>query len=186
MRFISQLVGLALVLIGGSVWSGEPATFDGRIRGAVQIAEGLHRCPDWYDTPASDVHTRQEITRIYADLAGYDTNTVRAGIELYVHSFSAKENERYTGAVKVFAFLRVFFKVPATLDWHRMPYSTWGNPHLDDTNLDFLWPYSVDEAGELVLTGEGISMSAPPYEALRDFDAMEDAKLERRFPVRSR
>jgi hypothetical protein len=186
MRFITHMAWIAVAFsASGGAWSEEAPRFDARVQGAVQVAEALHRCPNWYGTPGTDVRTREEITRIYTDLAQYDTNSVRAGIALYIQGFSGAEYERYTGAVKVFAFLRVFFEVPLTLDWHRMPYSTYGNPHLDDTKLDFLWPYSVNESGALVLTGEGIPMSGPPYDPIADFDKMEFAKLERRFPPRA-
>lgn len=163
----------------------ESPSFEARTRGAERVAESLHRCPNWYGTPGSDVSTRQEITRIYSELARYDTNTVRAGIALYLYSFAATEPERHMGGVKVFAFLRVFFKVPEILNWHQMYYGTFGNPHLDDTTLNFLWPYSVDGTGALVLTGEGTFMSGPPYNPLADFDRMEFDKLQRRFPAKS-
>jgi hypothetical protein len=46
--------------------------------------------------------------------------------------------------------------------------------------FDLLWPYSFSEAGELVLSGRFSGrFTGPPYDALEDFDKLEE-DFERR------
>ena len=87
---------------------------------------------------------------------------------------------------KVFAFERVVFKVPTRFRvGEPIPYALLGNPSNSEgsaTYIDFLWPYSIGDGGQLVLSGSDVGFfTGPPYNPIIDFTQMEMG-LERRFP----
>jgi hypothetical protein len=152
---------------------------------AAHIAMELERCPSWTSVPQQDIARRKEITVAYSTLAKYSTDAIRGGVALYVESHSRRDPAYQEVVGKVFAFVRVVFRVPPHLQVGRdLLYAIQGNPVSADHVIDFLWPYSIDSAGELTLTGvPPVASSGPPYEAIPDFEQMEN-RLERRFPLR--
>jgi hypothetical protein len=89
-----------------------------------------------------------------------------------------------SGAVdKVFAFLRVVFDVPSTVDRAEHLYQTFGNPIVGEQAeaIDLLWPYSIDLRGKLRLTGTMRMFMGQPPDLLKEFDTMART-LNRRFP----
>ena len=153
------------------------------------IAEELRRCPLRTEIPPQDKDRRQQITNIYLSLAQYPTQVIRAGIYQYVDRYPRLDIRYDKANSKVFAFLRVVFKVPAQFpltEQSRFPYAAPENPLKTErtiTCVDFLWPYSIDDTGQLVLSGfPSTVFSGPPYDATRDFDQMA-ARLQRRLPA---
>jgi uncharacterized protein YecT (DUF1311 family) len=149
------------------------------------IAEQLRMCPSWFDIPPQETDRRREITSIYLRLAQYPTDVIRIGVLLYVGNIAALDPRYMEAGLKVFALERVVFKVPTRLRvGEPFPYAVLGNPTKQEgaaKYIDFLWPYSVDTAGQLVLSGGAVALSIPPYNPLTDFTEME-MRLERRFP----
>ena len=153
-------------------------------RDAHFIAEQLRACPDWYIVPPEDVGRRREITNIYLVLAHYPTDVLRSGIALYVDSYTVSELRYVEAGYKVFAFARVVFKVPLRVRAGERQYGTLGNPVIAEGPIkyvDFLWPYSIDDAGKLILTGRGGFLSGMGYDPIADFNELS-LRFERRFP----
>lgn len=150
--------------------------------GSEFIARELRRCPLWTTVPGGDLERRKHITDLYISLAHYSTATLRKGIASYLGTYPALSAERDNADDKVFAFLRIVFKVPTRFNAtsERLPFGTRGNPIYVD-GVDLLWPYSMSAAGELELTGVIGPTSGLPYNPLGDFDQMA-SRLERRFP----
>jgi hypothetical protein len=151
------------------------------------IATTLRQTPRWWQVPQTDVKERARITDIYVKLAHYPNEDLRAGINLLLDESwprSMMDRLNPTGALdKVFAFLRVVFDVPPTLDRADRLYQTFGNPIVGETAeaIDFLWPYTIDRHGKLRLTGTlGMYMGQPP-DLTEEFDTMART-LNRRFP----
>jgi hypothetical protein len=152
---------------------------------AATIATALSQCPKWTRISPTDIAQREQITKIYMDLAHYPTDAIRAGVALYLESYALQSPYVYLANQKVFACLRVVFAVPATIDITglRSPtlYTVWGNPRSGNT-LDLLWPFSTDGSGTLVLSGADAPFhSGPMPDEIADFHVME-MNLERRFP----
>ena len=151
---------------------------------ATFIAEELQHCPLWIDIPPQDTDRRQQIANIYLNIARYPTEVIWAGVHIYVDSYTQLDHRYIEAGYKVFALERVVFNVPARFRvGERFPYSTLGNPSIPEnttTYIDFLWPYSIGSAGQLVLSGFGVGqLSGPPYNPIADFDQMV-ARLPRR------
>jgi hypothetical protein len=151
------------------------------------IATTLRQTPRWWQVPQTDVKERARITDIYVKLAHYPNEDLRAGINLLLDESwprSMMDRLNPTGAIdKVFAFLRVVFDVPPTLDRADRLYQTFGNPIVGETAeaIDFLWPYTIDRHGKLRLTGTlGMYMGQPP-DLTEEFDTMART-LNRRLP----
>lgn len=146
------------------------------------IALKLQRCPLWTEVPEHNFQLREEITETYRSVAHFDTATIRAGVALYLHQSAGLSPQQYESGEKIFAFLRVVFRVPRRFDAERqhMPYETAGNPVYPD-GVDLLWPFSMNSHGRLQLTGVAIGLSGPEYNPLADFDQMA-RHLPRRFP----
>lgn len=162
---------------GGAAATSKSASF---------VAGELKRCPLWTQVPEYDAETRRRITDVYVALAHFDSATIRAGVASYVNSYvsAGRPELGYVDASqKVYAFLRVVFKVPARIDASKgSPYGLMGNPVYPD-GVDMLWPFSMDSAGRLALTGVDSGLhTGVPYDPLSDFDKMA-SHLERRFPV---
>jgi len=131
-----------------------------------------------------DIGRRREITNIYLVLAHYRTDLLRTGIAQYVDSYAVSDLRYLEAGHKVFAFERVVFKVPLRVRAGERPYQTLGNPVIAEGPIkyvDFLWPYSIDDAGKLVLTGRGGFLTGPGYNPIADFNELS-LRFERRFP----
>ena len=182
------LMGVRALLMCLAVVSCSPLSRDVavhvRSKNAELIARDLQRCPLWTQVSEHDSTQRHRITEVYLRVAQYDSTTIRAGISLYLNRYPPVSNEQFDASEKIFALLRVVFKVPRVFYVGRepLPFSLHGNPVQAD-GVDLLWPYSTSNDGRLLLTGvdEGIS-SGPAYDPLSDFDQMA-VRLERRFPV---
>ena len=145
------------------------------------IARQLQQCPLWTEISEHDLKRREQITEMYLSLAQYDTATIRAGIVSYLNRSPVLSPQRYEAGAKIFAFLRVVFRVPRRFDAARehVPFETAGNPVYPD-GVDLLWPFSIDRHEGLQLTGVAIGLSGPAYNPLTDFDQMA-RRLPRRF-----
>jgi hypothetical protein len=155
------------------------------VKKADVIAGALQRCPLWTQTSEHDIKQRQQITDRYLVVAQYDTAVIRDGIALYLNSYPALSPQRFDAGDKIFALLRVVYKVPRRVEVRRerLPFSLRGNPVQAD-GVDLLWPFSIGNDGRLLLTGLDPGFhSGPAYEPLSDFDQMA-VRLERRFPAR--
>lgn len=176
---------MCLALVWHSARASEVGV-NSKTEGAGFVAGELERCALWTSVPKYDIEARRQITKTYVALAHFDTATVRAGIASYVNSYviSGRPEFRYVDATqKVYAFLRVVFKVPPRVDASSgSPFGLMGNPVYPD-GVDMLWPFSMDNAGRLELTGLDSGLhTGVPYDPLPDFDKMA-SRLERRFPV---
>ena len=178
---VALAVAVCSALVSCSVRSGVP---NGRPEKAKVIAQTLRECPSWTHVSEQDGKQRQHITDVYLVVAQYDTTTIRDAIALYVNSYPASNPQYDEAGDKVFALLRVVFKVPVLFDVKRepVPFGLLGNP-VQPEGVNLLWPFSIDASGHLLLTGvvPGFS-SGLTFDPLRDFDQMA-IRLERRFPV---
>jgi hypothetical protein len=146
----------------------------------------LHDCSLWTTIPAADKEARAALTSTYVEIAQYSTNAIRAGTALYLQSYSPKDGKGLAANLKVFALLRVVFEVPKSIKAAELipprRYAIWGNPSEGDS-IDLLWPFSIDSAGKLELTGVDDSFhSGPMADEISDFQVME-LTLQRRFPA---
>ena len=187
-----QSIALSLLCFTGVAFAlisrADDSVFGNSQSSAAFIAEELRRCPLWKDIPPQNAGDRQQITNIYLNLAGYPTEVIRAGIYLYVSSYDALDPRYAEAGYKVFALERVVFKVSTRYRvGERFPYAILGNPLIPDgtqTYINFQWPYSTGNAGQLVLDGFGVGqLSGPPYNPIADFDQMA-AHLPRRTLAR--
>jgi hypothetical protein len=143
-----------------------------------RIARELDTCPLWTNVPEGDIETRRQISAIYAQLAQYETATIRMGIASYLQSYTNPPGYKYYEANdKVYALLRVVFKI-SQIPASRARRSI--SPYFDGS--DPLWPFSIDDLGRLQLTGVEGPRSGPASNTLASFDEMA-SRLERRFPV---
>jgi len=182
-RLLSVVVSVLVcsALVSYSSWSG---AVDMRLQKTSVIAQTLRECPAWTQIPEKDVKQRLHITDVYLGVAQYDTTTIRDAISLYVNHFPASSPQYDEAGDKIFALLRVVFKVPPLVDVKKepLPFSLLGNP-VQPEGVNLLWPFSMDASGHLLLTGVDVGFhSGPAYDPLRDFDQMA-TRLERRFPV---
>lgn len=176
-----------MVALCGAVISCRAGIYDSvsnvKAQRADLIARQLQRCPLWTGMAEHDLQRREQVTEMYLRLAKYDTATIRAGITLYLGGFSSLSPQRYDAGEKVFAFVRVVFRVPRRFDAVRehLPFEVAGNPVYAD-GVDLLWPFSIDDNGHLHLTGVDQGHSGPAYNPLADFDQMA-RRLPRRLPA---
>jgi hypothetical protein len=158
-----------------------PGAENMKTENAKIIAQQLQRCPCWISVRAEEVERRKEITKVYLKLSAYDNETIRAGIALYLKEHPLSDPESFYASEKLFAFMRVIFKIPRHIFATREHFNTMGNPIREDGSVDLLWPFSMDDAGRLTLTGVDSGMhTGPPYDPLADF-----AMLASRFGRRS-
>jgi len=139
--------------------------------GAQIVYSELQRCPSWQEIRGDEVEFRQGITRLYLGLGHYNTETIKKGIQDYIASNKPLSPEAFNAEAKIFAFLRVIFDVPAGYikikgDEH---YGSWGSP-VKDGEVNLLWPYSKDNAGNLTLTGIASDYYGPPYDPIAEFE----------------
>jgi hypothetical protein len=74
------------------------------------IAQQLQRCTCWVTVRADEVQRRKEITELYWKLSAYDTETLRAGIDLYLQKHPLADPGSFDASEKVFAFMRILCK----------------------------------------------------------------------------
>jgi hypothetical protein len=168
LRLLLICVGVACV---GSLLAQDrtPSLGNVKTKNVEFIARELQRCPCWLNVPVDEVARREEITDLYLKLADYDTETIRAGIASYLSEEKIADPGTFYAGAKVFALLRVVFQVPqyvvATGEFYSM-----GNP-VHDGSIELLWPYSMDGAGRLVLTGSAlVGYTGLPADPLKEFD----------------
>jgi hypothetical protein len=123
-----------------------------RTKNVDLIVHQLQICPCWAYVGPHDIETRKKITEIYIGLSAYDTGTIRAGLKRFLNEPGPFD---LLCDLKVFAFLRVLFKVPQhyVVTGKRPWLMLMGNPVENDGSIDLLWPYSIDYAGNLSLVG---------------------------------
>jgi hypothetical protein len=172
---------LALPLLAG-LCKGETKSEESRLE--TMVAE-LESCPDWVVVPKEDVVARKRITDTYVKLARESTESIRAGMALFLKRHPGPSVGNIQAEDKLFAFVRVVFIVPQRyVPQPSDPSSTFfafGNPVYSD-GADLLWPYSIDGTGQLALTGVDTGMHTGPIpDALSDFDKMA-SRFSRRFP----
>jgi hypothetical protein len=184
-------VAFCLLCFAGASAASDSQTSDAAAANAIRdarfIADELRRCPLWTDIAPQDVDRRKQITDSYLNLARYPTDVIRAGIMQYVYSYAQLDQRYIEAGEKVFAFERVAFEVPKQFRvGERFPYAVLGNPLKPEgtaTYIDFLWPYSIGDAGQLVLSGIDVGpTTGPPYNATADFAEIA-ARLKRRLPA---
>jgi len=184
---VGRLVWTQLLLVGGLLASrgtiAVSPSIEATIRDAQVVALELDRCPLWTQVPPQEVERRRKITDLYERLSRYPTDAIRAGVALYVQSYSPSDVRHVEAVQKVFAFVRVFFNVPSKFALDKQPpLSIAGSPVSVDRVVDFLWPFSIDAEGQLSLTGVDSGFhTGPDIDAIATFNVME-TRLARRFP----
>lgn len=176
---------LSAMLVFSSAAQAEDPMPSAKEKNAESIARELERCPLWTQVPERDLATRNHVTQIYLRLAQYETETVRDGIGLYLNPYVTPSRQSFDANLKVFALVRVIFKVPARFRAgpDGVPFYLYGNPVYAD-GVDLLWPFSINRNGGLALTGVDLELhTGLAYRALPDFDKMA-SHFERRFPAR--
>jgi hypothetical protein len=175
MRYISTVtIYLVLLLASGIDHADDSSVMKAE---SENIARALETCPLWTDVSEDDVERRKQITETYVDLAQYDTAAIRAGIALYLQKYTNPPSYQYYQANdKVYALTRVVFKIPhGAVSTNRSITSFDG--------ADQLWPFTIDNAGRIQLTGVAGFRSGPAPDVLAEFDHMS-LHLGRRFPVK--
>ncbi len=148
---------------------------------ARAIAIELARCPCWTHFRSDEVEFRAGITRLYVELAKYSKTEIRQGIEAYILSHETDLFGDIDARAKVFALLRVVFKVPAqgiaVADAGHI--ETYGNP-VHDGVVDIFWPFSLNHGSELELTGVALTdYSGSTLNPLVEFDTFAE-----KYPLR--
>jgi hypothetical protein len=136
---------------------------------SIGIVEALQRCPPWITFRADETEFRAGITRLYFEIAVYHTPTIRAAIQHFLSEYKEGTWDRLYADAKVFALLRVIFKVPPGFGDAGNHHGSWGSPDKAG-QVNLLWPYDIDGNGKLVLVGTGGRYFGPPYDALAEFD----------------
>jgi hypothetical protein len=138
---------------------------------SLRIVEELQRCPPWITFRANETEFRSGITRLYFGITVYNTPTIRAAIQYLLSEYKEGSNsdDRFYADAKVFALLRVIFKVPPGFGDVGNQFGSWGSP-VQAGRVNLLWPYDIDSNGKLVLVGTGGRYFGPPYDALAEFD----------------
>ena len=166
-----------------------------RAKHAAEVRYYLARCPSWEFLESDDVDLRRGITHLYLKISRFDTESVREGVRLYLDSYSSDLLASLDASGKLYAFYRVFFRVPngfyaVSLEQKsQMPeiQSFWGSPHRGSREVDLLWPYSITKDGILELRNVWSvqDRTGPGYSPLSDFDVLLQ-KFGRRFPVQQK
>lgn len=148
------------------------------------IVNKLKLCPCWLEVPYNDTKRREQITKIYLDLSRHKTENLRNGIELYLEKYNRIDNNSFLAGAKVFAFLRVIFDLPEHYKVRpEQIIHLMGNPMNEDGTVDLMWPYSKNDQGDILLTGESPPFfSGPPYNGLADFDGLASEFGRRKWP----
>lgn len=179
-KFLLAALAIWLAIVSASATASEKPV---GVTGAQLIAKELEQCPLWTEVAAHDIERREQITEAYIRIAKHPTETIRAGVALYLQRYQALSLQNFEAGEKIFALLRVIFDVPRRWNTAKgfLPYGLSGNPVYSD-GVDLTWPYSTSASGHLVLSGIDPGMhTGPPYNPLFDFDQMT-SRLGRRFP----
>jgi hypothetical protein len=157
------VVGLGFIIASSRLISAESM----KTEDIKLIASELQRCPCWLEVPSGEEARRKAITDIYLRVAGYDTDTVRAGIASYLNE--QNPHTYFEAIAKVFALLRVVFRVPQWVAADGNFYGM-GNP-IRDGSFELLWPFSMDRTGHLILSGRALAgYTGLPADPLKEFD----------------
>ena len=149
---------------------------------ARTIVSELSQCPAWILVDGGDIKTRAEIVNVCQHLSRVDTQTLRAGVEMFCNKYCSYESpprdtsNMWCDEAKVFVLVRVAFDIA-----ERYPYDSsmslgqFFSPRSDnDKYIYLLWPLEKTKDGNLLLTGVFIprTMAGDVYQGMKDFDFM--------------
>lgn len=114
----------------------------------------------------------------------YDSRTIEEAIrktEVGIRQ-SRDMADRIDVELKVYILNRVVCNVPQWVDSREpIPFGGWLDRPTRDGAINVLWPLSVDDDGELRLTGAMMSYMGAPYQPLSEFRAFLE-RYGRRYP----
>lgn len=138
----------------------------------AEVAQLIESCPDWISIPIDDSSTKERIFECLGKIAQFDYSTIRSGVEKYLAGITLEDANYISKVGRIFLLNRYLFNVlPNTLS-NQPRFGGWIGISGEKNNreVDMLWPLSLDNNRNLVLTGRVVTYLGPPYQALDEFD----------------
>ena len=134
------------------------------------IVNLLSQCPEWNGQTVSNSQTNAQVMEQLAKISKFNLIQIREAIEYY-----AEESKKFDFSYRermgsVFLLNRYLFNIPPGLQKYKKYF--WGvtGAPSNDGEVDWLWPFTKDSKGALLLTGFPIFFRGTEYQALEEFD----------------
>jgi hypothetical protein len=135
-----------------------------------RLFKQIRLCPPWTRIKASDQQSKQNVITCLDSIANNDTSRIRKAVERVAHDEDTS-NYSVDELSKLFLLNRYLFKVPSKSNMADARFfGGWGGVPHDEEHVDLLWPFAVNSAGKLELTGGFGGYYGDIFEAVDEFD----------------
>jgi hypothetical protein len=145
------------------------------------VAREIESCFPWSELRESDDGARQQIMTCIEQIANYDLAMIRLAMEKYVALKRSQKAFNVAAMSRLYVLNRYLFNVPDKARFEKGTLGGWMGVPADSEWINPLWPFTVDEAGTLTLTGQFRGYLGDDYLALQEFD-----DFNRRYGVRKK
>ena len=137
---------------------------------ASTVAREIESCFPWSELRESDDEARKQIMTCFGKIASYDLVMIRLAIEKYVSTKRSQKAFNVAAMSRLYVLNRYLFNVPEKARFEKGTFGGWMGVPADSEWINLLWPFTIDEAGTLTLTGQFHGYMGDDYLALQEFD----------------
>jgi len=137
-----------------------------------RIIELIESCPAWNLLYEDDVSNRKIVIAQLQEIAKFDVSVVRLAIEKYYKGKEADNSFDITSRSRLYVLNRCLFNVPPKASFEGTAFGGWAGVPYDEieNTINWMWPLSTDDNGNLQLTGRFRGYYGPPYRVIEEFD----------------
>ena len=152
-------------------WSSAPAGGNQQVEPSPStVAREIESCFPWSELRESDDEARKQIMTCFGKIASYDLVMIRLAIEKYVSTKRSQKAFNVAAMSRLYVLNRYLFNVPEKARFEKGTFGGWMGVPADSESINLLWPFTIDEAGTLTLTGQFHGYMGDDYLALKEFD----------------
>lgn len=152
-----------------------------------RVVELIESCPAWNLLYENDVNDRQIVITRLQEIAKFDVSVVRLAVEKYYKRKEADNSFDITSKSRLYVLNRYIFNAPSKTNFEGTAFGGWAGVPYDETEntINWMWPLSMDDNGNLQLTGRFRGYYGPPYRVIEEFDYFNKRFGRRQVKVNS-
>ena len=144
------------------------------------LARSIDSCPAWSEIDKDDSATRSVILHCLDKISASELSIIRAAMGKFISDKRSANNYNVASMSKLFVLNRYLFDAPSKAPFNRSTFGGWVGVPSTDREINWLWPLSIDSAGNLKLTGTFRGYMGDDYLALEEFDYFNKTFRRRR------
>lgn len=152
-----------------------------------RIIELIESCPAWNLLYEDDVSGRKIVIAQLQEIAKFDVSVVRLAVEKYYKGKEADNSFDITSKSRLYVLNRYLFNVPSKASFEGTAFGGWAGVPYDEieNTINWMWPLSTDNNGNLQLTGRFRGYYGPPYLVIQEFDYFNERFGRRQIKANS-